>query len=226
MTAIKNKSNKLAKDELYPDNPEYCERMIHEKGYLGIASEYVRRKGYHEVIDNYIEKNMPYLKKADNEFGYVVALNGKVIDNNPSLECHRKLIGLNVKHIYTFNYDNTIDVLGDTDNSQKYDRQIEKKQQERLEWQNNLNSLDISRIKQDSLLKEVRSSILIKDASLDNDDCSEQTEGKSTDIKENNQQAQDNQETIRQNWNKAHLDQALEEIHSRQQAKEKAPSGE
>lgn len=190
--------DKLAKDELYPDNPEYCERMIHEKGYLGIASEYVRRKGYHEVIDNYIEKNMPYLKKADNEFGYVVALNGKVIDNNPSLECHRKLIGLNVKHIYTFNYDNTIDVLGDTDNSQKYDRQIEKKQQERLEWQNNLNSLDISRIKQDSLLKEVRSSILIKDASLDNDDCSEQTEGKSTDIKENNQQAQDNQETIRQ----------------------------
>ena len=34
------------------------------------------------------------------------------------------------------------------------------------------------------------------------------------------------QETIRQNWNKAHLDQALKEIHSRQQAKEKAPSGE
>lgn len=34
------------------------------------------------------------------------------------------------------------------------------------------------------------------------------------------------QETIRQNWNKAHLDQALEEIYLRQQAKEKAPSGE
>ena len=34
------------------------------------------------------------------------------------------------------------------------------------------------------------------------------------------------QETIRQNWDKVYLDQALEEIHSRQQAKEKAPSGE
>ena len=34
------------------------------------------------------------------------------------------------------------------------------------------------------------------------------------------------QETIRQNWNKAYLDQALKEIHSRQQAKEKAPSEE
>lgn len=33
-------------------------------------------------------------------------------------------------------------------------------------------------------------------------------------------------ETIRQNWNTAHLDQALKEIHSRQQAKEKAPSKE
>ena len=34
------------------------------------------------------------------------------------------------------------------------------------------------------------------------------------------------QETIRQNWDKAHLNQALKEIRSGQQAKEKAPSGE
>ena len=34
------------------------------------------------------------------------------------------------------------------------------------------------------------------------------------------------QETIRQNWDKAHLDQALKEIRYGQQAKEKAPSGE
>lgn len=34
------------------------------------------------------------------------------------------------------------------------------------------------------------------------------------------------QETIRQNWDKAHLDQALKEIRYRQQEKEKAPSEE
>ena len=34
------------------------------------------------------------------------------------------------------------------------------------------------------------------------------------------------QETIRQNWNKIYLNQALEEIYLRQQAKEKAPSKE
>ena len=33
------------------------------------------------------------------------------------------------------------------------------------------------------------------------------------------------QETIRQNWNQIYLNQALEEIYLRQQAKEKAPSG-
>lgn len=34
------------------------------------------------------------------------------------------------------------------------------------------------------------------------------------------------QETIRQNWNQIYLNHALKEIHSRQQAKEKAPSEE
>ena len=33
------------------------------------------------------------------------------------------------------------------------------------------------------------------------------------------------QEILHQNWNKAHLDQALKEIRSGQQIKEKAPSG-
>lgn len=33
------------------------------------------------------------------------------------------------------------------------------------------------------------------------------------------------QEILHQNWNKSHLDQALKEIRSRQQVKEKAPSG-
>ena len=157
--------DKLAKDELYPDNPEYCERMIQERGYLGIASEYVRRKGYHEAIDNYIEKNMPYLKKVNNEPGYVVVLNGKVVDENPSLECHRKLIGLRIKHIYTFNYDNTIDLLGGTDNSQKFDREIAEKRKERQKLINELNKMDICGTEPEKLHNEGPSPILIGEES-------------------------------------------------------------
>lgn len=41
--------------------------IIHRIGYLGIASEYVRRKGYHEAIDVYIETHTPYLKNRTME---------------------------------------------------------------------------------------------------------------------------------------------------------------
>ena len=50
-------------EELYPGYP--VEEKIAEKTYLGIASEYVRRKGYHETIDLHIEKVVPYLRRRD-----------------------------------------------------------------------------------------------------------------------------------------------------------------
>lgn len=88
-------------------------KILDEIGYLNIASEYVRRKGYHEAIDIYIENNTPYLEFLKNNNKYVVLQNGKIIDDNPSVECHKKLLKLNAKHIFTFNYDNTLDVVAD-----------------------------------------------------------------------------------------------------------------
>ncbi|MCH3993742.1 MAG: hypothetical protein LKE54_01560 [Prevotella sp.] len=41
--------------------------LIGKYGYLGIASDYVRRKGYHEAIDSYIEERTPVLKKEKME---------------------------------------------------------------------------------------------------------------------------------------------------------------
>lgn len=113
-------------EKLYPDctvknmekKKQHIERIIAEKTYLGIASEYVRRTGYHEAIDLYIEQNMPYLV-CRKEGGYDLMVNGKVIDSNPSTECHKKLLALKAKHIFTFNYDNTLDVLADVDTSGK-----------------------------------------------------------------------------------------------------------
>ncbi len=93
--------------------------IIHQKGYLGIASEYVRRKGYHEAIDVYIETYTPYLRKQD-DGTFVVMLNDKCIDSQPYLECHKKLLSLGIKNIYTFNYDNTLDVFGGTDIAEKH----------------------------------------------------------------------------------------------------------
>ena len=113
--------------EMYPEceskNREKQKRavrnIIHRIGYLGIASEYVRRKGYHEAIDVYIETHTPYLKKQDNGT-FVVMLNDKCIDTQPYLECHKKLLSLGIKNIYTFNYDNTLDIFGGTDIAEKH----------------------------------------------------------------------------------------------------------
>lgn len=104
-------------------------RIIAEKGYLEIASEYVRRKGFHEAMDLYIEKRMPYLKAYGNgEYGLFVG--NDLIDNKPYLGCHKKLLGLGVKHIFTFNYDNALDILAGVDVAGEWLQKQEKAVQE------------------------------------------------------------------------------------------------
>lgn len=105
------------------------QRIIAEKGYLEIASEYVRRKGYHEAMDLYIEKRMPYLKSSGNgEYG--LFLGDNLIDDKLYLGCHKKLLGLGVKHIFTFNYDNALDILAGVDVAEEWSQKQEKAVQE------------------------------------------------------------------------------------------------
>lgn len=82
--------------------------IIKKKGYLGIASEYVRRKGYHEAIDDYIEKRTPYLVEND-ERGFDLELYGRVVERNVDTSLHNTLLSLRPKNIYTFNYDNAFE---------------------------------------------------------------------------------------------------------------------
>lgn len=68
---------------------------IEEIGYLGIAEEYVRRKGYHEAIDVYIEQHTPIIIRKGNlddpdETEFIVSLNNKEIDS-ADITCHRLL---------------------------------------------------------------------------------------------------------------------------------------
>lgn len=94
---------------------EVVKDVINQYGYLGTASEYIRRKGFREAIDIYIEKRTPILRSEDGETKLL--LNEKVVDENPDLKVHEALIGLSVKNIYTFNYDNALDyVAGALDN--------------------------------------------------------------------------------------------------------------
>lgn len=95
-----------------------------DKTYLDIASEYVRRKGYHEAIDLYVEQHMPYLRKSQ-EGVYELYRNGVRIEENPDLTCHQALLAMGVKDIYTFNYDNALEMVGGVDKSDELRRKLQ-----------------------------------------------------------------------------------------------------
>ena len=66
--------------------------IIDKYGYLGIASEYIRRKGYHEAIDVYIEQRTPIL--VENEDGTYDLILGKEHEKNVDVSLHRRLLDM------------------------------------------------------------------------------------------------------------------------------------
>lgn len=96
--------------------------IINKYGYLGIASEYIRRKGYHEAIDVYIEQRTPVL--IDNGNGTFDMKLGNALVKNVDVSLHRTLLGMKVKNIYTFNYDNALDVYRDLTYTSERSREI------------------------------------------------------------------------------------------------------
>lgn len=96
--------------------------IIDKYGYLGIASEYIRRKGYHEAIDVYIEQRTPEL--ICNEEGMYDLKLGKEVLKDVDVSLHRTLLNMRVKNIYTFNYDNALDVYRDLTYTSERAREI------------------------------------------------------------------------------------------------------
>lgn len=78
-----------------------------EYGYLGFASLLVRKAGYHEAIDTYIESKTPYIKTVGGK--QVLLLNGKLLHKTINPNCHLLLKNLDIQNIYTFNYDNALE---------------------------------------------------------------------------------------------------------------------
>lgn len=103
--------------------------IINKYGYLGIASEYIRRKGYHEAIDVYIEQRTPtLLEKEDGTYDLIL---GKEREENVDVSLHRRLLDMKVKNIYTFNYDNALEVYSDLTSTSERRKELEGINEER-----------------------------------------------------------------------------------------------
>jgi hypothetical protein len=101
---------------------EFIDEIVSEKGYLSIASEYERRAGYREVLDDYIDARTPFVKKVDETY-YAFTNNKK--KSKVDLSTHKLLLELEWNNVYTFNYDNLLDIAGQTDEHEKLE--IDKK---------------------------------------------------------------------------------------------------
>lgn len=86
---------------------EIIEKAVREYGYLGIASMLVKKAGYHEAIDTYIEERTPYLRTEEGK--PELFLKGESLHKEVESDCHLLLKKLNIQNIYTFNYDNALE---------------------------------------------------------------------------------------------------------------------
>lgn len=98
------------------------EKAVKEHGYLGIASMIVKKAGYHEAIDTYIESKTPYLKSEGKK--PVLMLNGEKLSDSVNPECHLLLKKLDIQNIYTFNYDNALEYFMGEDARKELENEI------------------------------------------------------------------------------------------------------
>lgn len=87
-------------------------KVLKEKSLLDIASDVVAGAGYHEAIDDYIEAHTPYVAASGDKF--VLVKDGVEMPDAVKTDCHMLLRQLDVRNVYTFNYDNALEFfLGD-----------------------------------------------------------------------------------------------------------------
>lgn len=129
----------VAQSEDKMDYRNFCKdkvtRIIKREGYLKTASDYIRRRGYRECIDDYIEKRTPYLVRTDT--GLALYRDGERIAQQESLDLrvHKALFALNVQDIYTFNYDNLLELTFDADREEELQQKRYDIQQESAEFE-------------------------------------------------------------------------------------------
>ena len=93
----------------------FVDQIIAEKGYLNIASEYIKRHGYREIIDDYIEARTPLVIKEQDK--YFAKLNDEKYEVD--LTTHEYLLDVKWNNVYTFNYDNLLDIAGGADRNEE-----------------------------------------------------------------------------------------------------------
>ena len=90
---------------------EYISEVGDQNDYLGIVSDYIKRKGIRESIEAYVEERMPYAVLKDDE-SIALKIGSNVKEDIPEafFSAHEELLSLQqLQNIYTTNYDNLLE---------------------------------------------------------------------------------------------------------------------
>lgn len=143
----------LIKKMYHVDADDDIQDIIDRIGYLDIASEYVKRKGYHEAIDMHIESLTPVIKKSE-DGRYSVWINNYNVED-ADVSCHQKLLALQARNIYTFNYDNCLEIIADTQRYENLQSNIDALSLRKSQISNALSSYTQKYSKTDAVLNSL-----------------------------------------------------------------------
>ena len=97
------------------DEEEFKKDFIKEIGqkedYLDIVSNYIKKKGFRESLEMYIERKIPYVR-FDNDKNIILCIGDKELDRVPAMNfsAHKELLKAGkLQNIYTTNYENLIE---------------------------------------------------------------------------------------------------------------------
>lgn len=90
----------------------YIETILDNEDFLQLASKYIRKKGYREAMEYYIEERTPKLdfssENNEIELNTIKGTVGTIFESD--LSVHKALLGCRrFQNIYTTNYDNIIE---------------------------------------------------------------------------------------------------------------------
>lgn len=90
---------------------EYIKEITQKEDYLDIVSKYIKKKGYRECVEYYIEERTPYAQI--NKDGKIVIVKGSVESEEipeGNFSAHKELLrAKKLRNIYTTNYENLIE---------------------------------------------------------------------------------------------------------------------
>ncbi len=90
---------------------EYIEEVCQKEDYLEIVSNYIRKKGFRESVEVYIESKIPYASYEDKAIHLYIG--NKKIETvpEPNFSAHKELLkAKRLQNIYTTNYENLLEI--------------------------------------------------------------------------------------------------------------------